>query len=56
MLKVTRTKRGPEMEFRIPDHEERPVLVLAFDRFKSGADMREAVNKWASPYGAALED
>lgn len=55
-LKVSKEKIGTEMAFRVTDHAENPVLVLSFDRFKSGAEMREAVNKWAKAYGAALED
>jgi hypothetical protein len=56
MLTVSKVKRGTEMEFRVTDHAESPVLVLTFDRFKSGADMRAVVNTWAAQYGAALAD
>ena len=55
-LKVSKRKDGVQMEFRIPDHADSPALVLTFSQFLSGKDMREAVNKWAKAYGAALED
>ena len=55
-LKVSKRKVGQEMEFRIPEHADNPALVLPFSQFSSGAAMRAAVNAWAKPYGAALED
>ena len=55
-LKVVKRKVGEQMEFRIPEHAESPALLLTFAAFLSGQDMRAAVNAWAKPYGAALED
>lgn len=55
-LKVDKRKVGDEMEFRIPDHADSPVILLPFSKFGSGAAMRQAVNAWARPYGAVLEN